>query len=415
MTWGSIARNTASNWAYNSAYQKTIGNQPQVSGLPVLPGSGFAAAIVNGITQPVNTDMNRAIARANGINEEAVLANMTPEQRAVYQYSGETPDARQIRLMSDTMQGITGEDITTTAPVLRKMSRAMGADCPVKKISASCWPARRKRTATPRQNSARTLNSAEARGYREGTDGYSGYISRFLTMSQDDRVEEIAASSQIARYGGMLSPYFSSPTDANKFVAANNITTQPTAQAIQGYLGVAGQFGQSPDEVLGYTSSQGRGMKAITYADQVKALIDRVGNYLGLTRAQVWLRGLGSFGVGMPEATVAVEQYGITNDAQAGAMTSYLGMAQNYGYNDENTARMVSEYSQAQTPFQTNIMGGIAQNLIGAGASFSTAMSATSGLGLSDHQATLARQMAQRPESMVAVGSARPSKWPTSS
>ena len=145
--------------------------------------------------------------------------------------------------------------------------------------------------------------------------------------------------------------------------------------------------------MLGYTG-QGRGMQAVTYADIVKQLTDRVGVYraqLGASLAQK----LGSFGVEMPEATVAVEQYGITNDAQASAASSYLGMAQSYGYGTAGDARQMMSLSQMQSPFQSNLMGGIAQQLVAGGMSFPEAIAGVSGLGLSDHQASIAGRMAQ--------------------
>ena len=292
------------------------------------------------------------------------------------------------------MQTITGEDVTTTAPVLRKLGRAMGGlagqgrsrQAAGEHVAKQRLHCRRARSRNVQLRRSQRLQRRLRRVHQ-----LHQQIPKYVSGRACPR--KYRTANNIARYGGMLSGYYSTPSDANKFVAANNIQTQPTAQAIQSYLSVAGQFGQTPDEVLGYKSTGGRGMEAITYADQVRSLIDRVGNYraqLGAGLAQK----LGSFGVEMPEATVAVEQYGIMNDAQAGAAASYLGMAQSHGQNTPEVARQMMQYSQAQTPFQTNIMGGVAQNLMGAGASFSTAMSAVSGLGLSDHQATLLGGMA---------------------
>ena len=161
VTWGGIGRSLASQFHYQNALMRTV----------VQKGGGTTG---RSLDEEFRTPGSAA---DYGLSEEDVLANMTDQQRAIYEYTGETPQARQIRMMTETMATITGEDATSIAPVLRKLGRAMGSLEGKEQYGQTLASVAHENNYTVAELGQEMFNAADARGYQEGTQGYSGYIS----------------------------------------------------------------------------------------------------------------------------------------------------------------------------------------------------------------------------------------------
>ena len=376
VTWGNIWRGMATRWYETNALRAEMKERKGWLGY-------FGASYMD-------EEGKQQLMAANGITENDLYSQMTPQQAALVKHKETPQSVRKMEALTETIQNATGEEATQTQPVIRMLLRGNLSQDVIAQFAEAGFNAG---YSMPEYGSVFS-GMAEQKGLAIGSAGWNELAETFAGGLSPEQVEKMRLDAeQNARYGGMFSPYYSDPLAGNQLAERYQVRTQPQAQAIQGFLASAALFGQDPNEVMSYRmQARGRGYEAVpvTFGDLVAQLTQTMTPYQAQLGANLTTR-LGSFDVEMPTAIRAVQDYGITNDAQMGAATSYLSFGQQYGVNTPGFATSALGLSQLQNPYQTSAGLQIAERLVNMGnMDPESALRWVSGQNLTNRQMTLA-------------------------
>ena len=330
------------------------------------------------------------------IDDDLALAQLSEEERNYVLSRGITRSEKIAQDATSAIRRHTGEDTPGIQAVLRSFSRTMALGQNMSVIEGFGRSA-----AAGGYTSSEYLSLLNTMGGQLGlvpsSQAYQNLLGWLAAGPSQAAIDaKMIWAGQVARYGGMLSPYYTDPLAANALVRRYDILTQGQAQAVQGFLSTLDQFGFDPSTVVGTRrQARGRGYEEVpvTLDELATALSKEVGPYRSLLGTSL-MQSLMPFGMNPVEAMWAVRTFDVETDAQRSAALKWLQIAEQTGYTDPNTARAMMAYSTSMSPLQASTLAGVVQRMAVGGIAPSVAGGLVAGLGLTDLEAERLAQMA---------------------
>lgn len=280
--------------------------------------------------------------------KEEVLAAMTPQERAMYDYSGVIPEnVQKIMDQLEAAEVITGEEGAAIAGQVLPGYVAATGKVPTNLADlANQWRGMGIGLGAGLQS---TMQQAEMLGYLPGTEAYGAYAERFNAITDvTERAREISRASRVSQFAGQIAGYMGSSSRAQRLTAAAGLTTQAEMTPVQGLMGAFSQagfgmdttaayalqtatrYGPRPDGTYGPIGSEDIQVPVpldVAITAQAKVRGGFLTNYVDRPVVQSALaRGAGIEALGYGPT------FGFTNQFQAQAYEGWLGTANQYGF-----------------------------------------------------------------------------------
>jgi len=398
-SWGNISRRVIGAYDYASAATQAAGKNGGSSALTAAVAgiknfTGMVDGWIPGDQSAPRKWVDAASDRYRAVGllptEEQTLAEMTPEQRQIYRSlkDGSYERAEKVANYAAGLEAITGEDYATSQNALKLFGRATGDVLPygdriIKSVRENFGFG-----YGSNETASRFDRMREQLGYLPGQAG-----AIFDKWSASSPIEQFAMEGrgeQIGRFGGTLAPYYSDPNGGQRLADRWNLNTQVKAKGVGDLLASAGEFGVEADQMVSVRNFGlgTAGVSSVPMGDYAAFLSQQYGSpFKAEIGAKIGTQ-LQAMGVGQTRALAATLDLGIDNQSKTSVALSYLQGAEQFGSTVDPMAILAA--SQAQNPWQTMQLGGIAQHIsVTGGMDYGMALQAVSGKGLSDQQVSL--------------------------
>lgn len=373
-TYGNMVRGATTKMAYTNASRRLAEErgQPLFSHSSLRYGTGW--------------NVSKTSPYSYNYSEEDVISAMTPEERALYTMTGETEEGKAIDELGRAIKMVTGEELQTSAPVLRSLKRGLGSIVGYEDKILDFLNAGWESGYSSAETGSRFENLKDQLGIRSGS---SEAFELLKTMSGGDesKIKDLEyEASVISRYAGAVSGFYKDPRNANAFIASSDVRTQARGGALSSIMSVFDMAGFAGDDVA-YYAQTADGFTPMTYGEVAGNYLQQYGPIRGQIAASVGM-SMVQRGVAPTTAMNFAGQYGVFNETQAGYIQGVQRQAEQFGVLTPDQVTSLGASAAVAGPYKGGIYGGIAETFAAFGFDFDTVYKSMANSGLNNAEAT---------------------------